>query len=59
MLDIIQEEFIQEQPIPVSIEGTKKILNQMENCICKIYKKNDDIGIGFFCKIPYHNINNY
>ena len=27
----------------------------MENCICKIYIKNDKIGIGFLCKIPFHN----
>ena len=38
MDDIIKESLIQEQPIPVSLEGTKKILYQMENCICKIYK---------------------
>ena len=31
------------------------ILFQMENCICKIYLKNDKIGIGFLCKIPFHN----
>ena len=27
----------------------------MENCICKIYLKNDKIGIGFLCKISFHN----
>ena len=26
----------------------------MENCIWKIYLKNDIIGIGFLCKIPFH-----
>ena len=40
--------------IPVSIEGTKKILFQMENCICKIHLKNDKIEIGFLYKIPFH-----
>jgi len=52
---IIQEKLYKEQPIPVSIEGTKKILFQMENCICKIYLKNGGIGTGFFCKIPFNN----
>ena len=27
----------------------------MQNCICKIYLKNDGIGTGFFCKIPFNN----
>ena len=39
---------------PVNIEGTKKILEQMTNCICKV-KNNQLIGTGFFCKIPYNN----
>ncbi len=36
---------------PVNILGTKKILNQMMNCICKIKIKSAN-GTGFFCKIP-------
>ena len=39
---------------PVSFEATKKILEQMTNCICKV-KNNEKIGTGFFCKIPYKN----
>ena len=39
---------------PVSIEGTKKIVEQIANCICKV-KNNQLIGTGFFCKIPYKN----
>ena len=58
MLDIIQEEFIHEQTIPVSIEATTKILYQMNNCLCEIYQKNVKLGIGFLCKIPYPNNNN-
>ena len=27
----------------------------MKNCICKIYLKDDKIGIGFLCKIPFNN----
>ena len=42
---------------PVDITGTKTILNQMINCICKIKYKN---GTGFFCKIPlFNNIMNF
>ena len=39
---------------PVTAEGTKKILEQMTSCICKI-KNNQKIGTGFFCRIPYKN----
>ena len=39
---------------PVNIEGTKKILDQLSNCICKV-KNNQLMGTGFFCKIPYNN----
>ena len=39
---------------PVNIEGTKKILNQLMNCICKIKMKGIS-ATGFFCKIPYKN----
>ena len=55
MSEIKKEKLIKEQKIPISKEGLKKILFQMENCICKIYLKNDKIGIGFLCKIPFHN----
>ena len=34
--------------------GTKTILNQMMNCICKL-KINKTNGTGFFCQIPYDN----
>ena len=36
----------------VSIEGTRKILNQLMNCICKI-KIKGEFRTGFFCKIPF------
>ena len=38
MSDIIKESLNQDQPIPVSLLGTKTILYQMENCICKYIK---------------------
>ena len=46
------EKIIKNSPAPVDIAGTKTILNQMMNCICKI-KINATNGTGFFCKIPY------
>ena len=57
MSDIIKESLNQDQLLPVSIEGTRTILYQMENCICKIYKENGGIGTGFFCEIPFINNN--
>ena len=54
---IIKETLIENQPMPVDIEGTKLILSQLENCICKIYK-NGKKGTGFFCKIPFPDKNN-
>ena len=56
-LSIIKEALIENQPNPVDIEGTKKILSQMENCICKIYQDGKK-GTGFFCKIPFPDKNN-
>ena len=53
--DIIKEILIQDQPIPISIEGLKKILFQLENCICQIYQKNGGKGTGFFCKILFQD----
>ena len=53
--DIEQEVKIQDQPSPVSIQGMKKILSQLENCICRIYQKNGGKGTGFFTKIQFKN----
>ena len=53
MSEIIQESLNKDQPMPVSIECTRTILYQMENCICKIHKDNGAIGTGFFCEIPF------
>jgi len=58
MSDIIEEKAIEEQPAPVVLEGTKVILSQMENCICKIVKDNGEKGTGFFCSIPFPDKNN-
>ena len=39
----------------VSIEGIKKILFQLDNCICQISLKNGRKGTGFFCTIIFQN----
>ena len=58
MSNNIEEISIEVQPIPVDLDGTNKILEQMMNCICKIVKDNGKKGTGFFCKFPFHNKNN-
>ena len=52
-----QEIKIENFPKPVSEKGFLKILNQMKNSICKIYKSDGFKGIGIFCSIPYENRN--
>lgn len=52
----IQEKKIKNFPEPVSISGTRTILNQLINCICKIKIKGVN-GTGFFCSINLGNIN--
>ena len=42
-------------PKPVSIKCTQKILEQMENSICKILEKEGESKIGIFCKLKYKN----
>ena len=54
-MDINPEIYFDKSTIPVSFENTEKILSQMKNCICKIYKNKGETGTGFFCKIPYPN----
>ena len=51
MADYEPEKFINSSPEPVALDGTKTIVNQMYNCVCKIY--NNGEGSGFFTKIPY------
>ena len=53
MNEIKFEQYIENSPEPVSIEGTEKILFQMKKCVCKITKENGVNGTGFFCKIPF------
>ena len=58
MSDNIKQVLIEDQPIPVDLEGTKLILSQMENCICKIIKEDGRKGTGFFSTIPFPDKNN-
>ena len=51
MEDSEKEKYINVSPDPVSYEGTQNILDQMNNCVCRIY--NNGNGTGFFTKIPY------
>ena len=52
----MEEKLISEKyPKAISIEGTKKIVNQMEKCICKINWSDENKGTGFFCIINYNN----
>ena len=55
-MSTIQEKKTKNFPEPVSISGTKTILNQLINCICKIKIKGAD-GTSFFCSIYFENIN--
>ena len=48
-----EEKILIGQMKPVSREAYKIIDNQMEKYICKIYGINENIGTGFFCKIPF------
>ena len=51
MEDIIQEVNLENSVSSVSATHTKLIFFQMNNCICKIIKKDGKKGTGFFCKI--------
>ena len=51
MEDIKKEKYITSSPEPVTLKGTEKIIDQMNNSVCRIY--NNGNGTGFFTKIPY------
>ena len=52
MEPIIKGGTFEDSPIPVSLEHTFRIINQMKNSICKILNT-DNIGTGYFCKLTY------
>ena len=52
MVDTTKEKYMGALPDPVSLKGTQKIMEQMNNSICLIYNEKRK-GTGFFVKIPY------
>ena len=50
----VYEKYTNNSPEPLNIKATENILQQMKNCVCKIYNGKD--GTGFFIKIPYKTI---
>ena len=56
-MERINEKLINDNPIIISFECTKKILEQMKKCVCKITIDKEK-GTGFFCKIPFPDKNN-
>ena len=51
-MDNSKEKYIDSLPIPVSFEGTQKIIEQINSGICLISNDNKK-GTGFFVEIPY------
>ena len=56
-MEIIPEKIISDSPNMLSYECTEKILNQMKECVCKIFF-GDTLGTGFICKIPFPDRDN-
>ena len=52
------EKILKNYPIPVFLEQTKTIVDQMQKGVCKICLDDGSKGTGFFCKIPYPDKNN-
>ena len=53
----INKDILNDYSNVISYNCTKKIIEQMEKCICKI-KINKINATGFFCKIPFPDVNN-
>ena len=49
----INEKNLEDYPSPITSEGTRMILSQMEKNVCKIFTEYGAKGTGFVCKIPY------
>ena len=54
MAEIKKEKFLESLSEPVTLKATEKIIDQMNNSICRIFN-NKRNGTGFFVKIPYKN----
>ena len=58
IVDKIQEEkHINDYPDILDLENIEKAVEQMKNNICRIHLLNGLKGTGFFCKIPFPDIN--
>ena len=52
-----KEKIINDYPKIIPYDNYKKILDQMEKNICKVkLKKSEEQGTGFFCRIPFPDI---
>ena len=56
-MEVQKESILKGYPNIISYECTKKIMEQMSKNICKI-NMGEEQGTGFFCKIPFPDINN-
>ena len=52
MVDNRKDKFMISSPEPVSLKGTEKIIDQMNNSLCRIFNNNAK-GTGFFVNIPF------
>ena len=52
MAESIEDKYVRAFPEPVALKATEKIINQMNDGICRIYNNNRN-STGFFVKIPY------
>ena len=50
-----KEKLLAGYPSYITIDQTKTILNQLENCICKIFVDDGSKATGFFCNLKYDN----
>ena len=54
---IKEDKLIDEYPSSITIDETRKILDQLENCIFKIFINDGGTATGFFCYIKYKDSN--
>ena len=52
-METTKEKKLSDYSVPVSLEASEKIIEQMKTCVCKISTENGQKGTGFFCKIPF------
>ena len=56
MEDELKEKYLSTSPEPLSIEGTKEILFQMQKCVCKIYNGEKGQELDFSLKFLLNQI---